>query len=79
MHTAAHPTHPTAHRATTQRRPLGVDLDQLEQLGCNPVGRLATMHCADTSTIRDCASRGELAEHDLLYALTLDALRSPRT
>lgn len=78
MHIAAHPTYPTTHRATTGRL-TGADLNQLEQLGYKVTERVGTLYGTDTSTIRDCASRGELAEHDLLYALTLDALRSPRT
>ena len=79
MHIANHPAFPAIHRTVTTGRLTGADLNQLEQLGYKVTERVGTLYGTDTSTIRDCASRGELAEHDLLYALTLDALRSPMT
>ena len=79
MHIAAHPAHPTIRRVTTQGRILGVDINELTNLGYDIVGALVTLTNTNRETIRDQAARGELTEHDLLDALTIDALRNPRT
>ena len=79
MHIAAHPTHPTTHRAATTGRLTGTDINQLEQLGYKVTERVGTLYGPDTNTIRERASRGERGEHDLLDAPALDALRNPRT
>ena len=79
MHIAAHPAYPTIRRATTQGRLLGADINELTNLGYDIVGALVTLTNTNRETIRDQAARGELTEHDLLDALTIDALRNPRT
>ena len=79
MHIAAHPAYPTIRRVTTQGRLLGADINELANLGYDIVGALVTLTNTNRETIRDQASRGELTEHDLLDALTIDALRNPRT
>ena len=79
MHIAAHPAYPTIRRVTTQGRLLGADINELTNLGYDIVGALVTLTNANRETIRDQAARGELTEHDLLDALTIDALRNPRT
>ena len=79
MHIAAHPTHPTTHRATTRGRLLGTDTNELTNLGYDTTAALVTLTNTNRETIRERAARGELGEHDLLAALTLDALRNPRT
>lgn len=73
MHIANHPAFPIIPRVTTAGRLLGDDLDQLEQLGYKPIGRLGALYGTDATTIRDRASRGDATEHDLLAALALDA------
>ena len=79
MHIAAHPAYPTIRRVTTQGRLLGTDINELTNLGYDIVGALVTLTNTNRETIRDQAARGELTEHDLLDALTIDALRNPRT
>lgn len=79
MHIAAHPAYPTIRRVTTQGRLLGADINELTNLGYDIVGALVTLTNTNRETIRDQAARGELTEHDLLDALTIDALRNPRT
>lgn len=79
MHIAAHPAYPTIRRATTQGRVSGADINELTNLGYDIVGALVTLTNTNRETIRDQAARGELTEHDLLDALTIDALRNPRT
>ena len=79
MHIAAHPAYPTIRRVTTQGRLLGADINELASLGYDIVAALVTLTDTDRETIRDQAARGELTEHDLLDALTIDALRNPRT
>ena len=79
MHIAAHPAYPTIRRVTTQGRLLDADINELTNLGYDIVGALVTLTNTNRETIRDQAARGELTEHDLLDALTIDALRNPRT
>ena len=79
MHIAAHPAYPTIHRAATRGRLHGADINELTNLGYDIVGALVTLTNTNRETIRDQAARGELTEHDLLDALTIDALRNPRT
>ena len=79
MHIAAHPAYPTIRRVTTQGRLLGADINELTNLGYDIVAALVTLTNTNRETIRDQAARGELTEHDLLDALTIDALRNPRT
>ena len=79
MHIAAHPAYPTIRRVTTQGRLLSADINELTNLGYDSVGALVTLTNTNRETIRDQAARGELTEHDLLDALTIDALRNPRT
>ena len=79
MHIAAHPAYPTIRRVTTQGRLLGADINELTNLGYDIVAALVTLTNTNRATIRDQAARGELTEHDLLDALTIDALRNPRT
>ena len=78
MHIAAHPAYPTIRRVTAQGRLLGADINELTNLGYDIVGALVTLTNTNRETIRDQAARGELTEHDLLDALTIDALRNPR-
>ena len=79
MHIAAHPAYPTIRRAATRGRISGADINELANLGYDIVGALVTLTNTNRETIRDQAARGELTEHDLLDALTIDALRNPRT
>lgn len=79
MHIAAHPAYPTIRRVTTQGRISGADINELTNLGYDIVGALVTLTNTNRETIRDQAARGELTTHDLLDALTIDALRNPRT
>ena len=79
MHIAAHPAYPTIRRVTTQGRLSAADTNELTNLGYDIVGALVTLTNTNRETIRDQAARGELTEHDLLDALTIDALRNPRT
>ena len=79
MHIAAHPAYPTIRRVTTQGRLLGADINELTNLGYDIVGALVTLTNTNRETIRDQAARGELTTHDLLDALTIDALRNQRT
>ena len=79
MHIAAHPAYPTIRRVTTQGRLLTTDINELTNLGYDITAALATLTNTNRETIRDQAARGELTEHDLLDALTIDALRNPRT
>ena len=79
MHIAAHPAYPTIRRVTTRGRLLGADIAELTDLGYDIIGALVTLTNTNRETIRDQAARGELTEHDLLDALTIDALRNPRT
>lgn len=79
MHIAAHPAYPTIRRVTTQGRLLGADINELANLGYDITAALVTLTNTNRETIRDQAARGELTEHDLLDALTIDALRNPRT
>ena len=79
MHIAAHPAYPTIRRVTTQGRLLGADINELTNLGYDITAALVTLTNTNRETIRDQAARGELTEHDLLDALTIDALRNPRT
>ena len=79
MHIAAHPAYPTIRRVTTQGRLLDTDINELTNLGYDITAALVTLTNTNRETIRDQAARGELTEHDLLDALTIDALRNPRT
>ena len=79
MHIAAHPAYPTIRRATTQGRLLGTDINELANLGYDITAALVTLTNTNRETIRNQAARGELTDHDLLDALTIDALRNPRT
>ena len=79
MHIAAHPAYPTIRRVTTQGRLHAADINELTNLGYDIIGALVTLTNTNRETIRDQAARGELTEHDLLDALTIDALRNPRT
>ena len=79
MHIAAHPAYPTIRRVTTQGRLLGADINELTNLGYDITAALVTLTNTNRETIRDQVARGELTEHDLLDALTIDALRNPRT
>ena len=79
MHIAAHPAYPTIRRVTTQGRLSAADINELANLGYDITAALVTLTNTNRETIRDQAARGELTEHDLLDALTIDALRNPRT
>ena len=79
MHIAAHPAYPTIHRAATRGRLSAEDINELTNLGYDIVGALVTITDTNRETIRGQVARGELTEHDLLDALTIDALRNPRT
>lgn len=79
MHIAAHPAYPTIRRVTTQGRLSGADINELTNLGYDITAALVTLTNTNRETIRDQAARGELTEHDLLDALTIDALRNPKT
>ena len=79
MHIAAHPAYPTIRRVTTQGRLHTADINELTDLGYDIVAALVTLTNTNREMIRDQAARGELTEHDLLDALTIDALRNPRT
>ena len=79
MHIAAHPAYPTIRRVTTQGRISGADINELTNLGYDITAALVTLTNTNRETIRDQAARGELTDHDLLDALTIDALRNPRT
>lgn len=78
MHIAAHPAYPTIRRVTTQGRLLATDINELTNLGYDITAALVTLTNTNRETIRDQVARGELTEHDLLDALTIDALRNPR-
>ena len=79
MHIAAHPAYPTIRRAATQGRLSAADINELASLGYDITAALVTLTNTNRETIRDQTARGELTEHDLLDALTIDALRNPRT
>lgn len=70
-HIASHPAFPIIHRVTTQGRMLGADLKQLNELGYDIDGALATLGDTNRDSVWDAAAKGNLNEHHLLTGLSL--------